>query len=77
MRETITGHQIAESSKTQRILIIIWPLFMVRSMLPIPTRMLEITTSNQIYALSGKGNTVEVAINGTHETTHDVLFEMR
>lgn len=62
--------------KPQRLLIIIWPLFMLRSMLTNDIDVLD-KSSDQLYVLPAKGQPVEMQIAGTHETEHEIMFDMK
>lgn len=63
--------------KYQRVLIVIWPLFMIRSMLSFTTQFKETTTtdSNQ-QSLNGCGEMMELQICGTHESDHPMQINL-
>lgn len=68
---------LASTNRPQRLLIVFWPLFMVRSMLPVNLTAFE-EASDSLYELAGRGQRpVELSIPGTHETEHDITFDTK
>lgn len=61
----------------ERLLIVIWPLFVVRSMLPVDVTVHDRAT-NQMYQLNGRGGQpVELSIPGTNVTEHEISFDTK
>lgn len=63
------------STKQQRLLIVIWPLFTARSFLP--HRLIACDMEyDRHYALRGKGERDELQLAGTFDTDHEFLFNL-
>lgn len=61
----------------ERLLIVVWPLFAVRSMLPVDVTVHDRAT-NQMYQLAGRGERpVELSIPGTDVTEHEISFDTK
>lgn len=71
LRETITLHD----GKINRVLVIIWPLFMLKSMLTVSTTAYE-EKIDQNYSIFGRGEIKEFEISGTDENEHELTFRM-
>ena len=77
MREEISEFNDSEfHEKPERLLIVIWPLFMLRSFLAADIEVLDVSEKRQ-YQLAGKGTPLELEIGGTHETEHEIIFDMK
>lgn len=75
-RENIDdGQPQATQRKPQRVLIVIWPLFTVRSMLPVESKALDLEAERE-YSLAGKGQLEDLQIAGTYDTEHEFMFSM-
>lgn len=70
-------HENQKKYSPQRILIIIWPLFMVKSLLPINVTAYEINDSEKIFSIFGRGDIKELQLSGTHETENELLFDLK
>lgn len=57
-----------------RILVMIWPMFVAKSLLPINTTVLEIS-QNESHVILGRGEKRELDMNGTHEDEHELLLK--
>lgn len=74
---SVDGALFSATNRPQRLLIVIWPLFMVRSMLPVNVTACE-RANDTLYELAGRGQRpVELSIPGTHETEHDITFDTK
>lgn len=59
----------------QRLLVLIWPIFMVRSLLPIDVTV-YLDTTKTACTLAGRGQqSVEFQTPGTTETHHELTFD--
>lgn len=63
------------NGKPLRILIVIWPLFIARSMLPMDLIATD-TEFEKNYVLSGRGQCEDLHIAGTYDTEHEFLFDL-
>lgn len=59
----------------QRILIVIWPLFVARSMLPMNLTATD-TEFEKDYTLLGRGECQDLHVAGTYDTEHEFLFDL-
>lgn len=76
-REDIKVNNKTEKYQPQRILIVIWPLFVLRSLLAVDVVAIDKLFQNS-YMLSGKGVApIELQIAGTHETEHELSFDTK
>lgn len=64
------------SPPPQRILVIFWPLFMVKSMLSVDTTAFE-QASEKMIEIIGRGDVQELELAGTHENDHQMVFNMK
>ncbi|XP_053682005.1 intermembrane lipid transfer protein VPS13B [Sabethes cyaneus] len=66
-----------ESTETfnERVLVIIWPLFMVQSMLTVNTMAYEEQT-DQSHSVYGQGERRQFVLSGTNTDEHELLFRM-
>lgn len=61
--------------QSQRLLVLIWPMFMVRSLLPIDVTV-YVDTTKTACTLAGRGQqSVEFRLPGTTETEHELTFD--
>jgi vacuolar protein sorting-associated protein 13B len=78
IREDIAGQQQSQPGlKTvvpQRVLVVVWPLFMMQSCLSCDTTAQEATTG-QLFTVIGKGKKRELEFSGTHEDDHTLTLE--
>lgn len=62
---------------SEQLLIVIWPLFMLRSLLTVDVVAIDKSTK-ETYEVAGRGRApVELHIAGTHETEHEILFDTK
>ncbi|XP_058811887.1 intermembrane lipid transfer protein VPS13B [Topomyia yanbarensis] len=59
----------------ERVLVIVWPLFMVQSMLTVNTTAYEEKT-DQNFSVYGQGERRQLVISGTNSDEHELLFRM-
>lgn len=62
------------SENISRVLVMIWPMFVTKSLLPINTTVFE-TSQNQNHVVVGKGEMKELDMSGTHEDEHELLLK--
>lgn len=74
IREDI--HSIATPNKAQRILVIVWPLFMVKSLLVSETKVQKTNEPLQ-FGVKGHGETTELVLPGTCEDDHELVFDTK
>lgn len=60
----------------QRVLVVIWPIFVLKSMLTVNTSVYDINLE-QNFSVYGKGAITELQMPGTHEDDHNLLFKMK
>lgn len=61
----------------EQLLIVIWPLFMLRSLLTVDVVAIDKSTM-EMYDVAGRGRApVELHIAGTHETEHEIHFDTK
>lgn len=58
-----------ENQQPKRILIVIWPFFVIRSLMPMNLSIND-KEFQQKYTINGKGNCVDLQIAGTFDTEH-------
>lgn len=62
----------------QRLLVVVWPMFVVRSMLPVDVTLHVTGATNPLHQLAGRGRPpVELSIPGTYETEHEITFDTK
>ncbi|CRL05825.1 CLUMA_CG018852, isoform A [Clunio marinus] len=61
-------------NKISRVLVMIWPMFVTKSLLPINTTVYE-AEQNQSHVIIGRGETKELDMCGTHEDEHELLLK--
>lgn len=77
IRENVTDFQHTLPNQPQRLLIVIWPLFVMRSMLPVDVTAYERSTDN-VYTLKAcASQCVELNVPGTHETEHEIEIDSK
>lgn len=59
-----------------RILVVIWPLFMLKSLLPMNTTARE-EQIDQNYHIFGRGEIKEFEMSGTDEESHELVFNAK
>ena len=72
LRETVI---LSQSESVNRVLVIIWPLFMLKSMLTVSTTAYE-EKLDQNYSIFGRGEIKEFEMAGTDEDEHELSFRM-
>lgn len=78
LREELNGSFENSQYQPQRLLIVIWPLFMLRSLLTIDVVATNKGSPQHSYKLNGKGHEpIELQIAGTHKTDHELLFDTK
>lgn len=75
MREDIDELRTGRALCPQRVLVTIWPLFMLKSNLTVHTTAYE-AAFDQNYSIFGRGKTKEMQMSGTSETDHDLTFKL-
>jgi len=60
------------NEQVSRVLVMIWPMFMTKSLLPIDIAAIE---QDESFAIIGKGQVRELDVNGTHEDEHELLLK--
>lgn len=75
IRENIDELRSNRNTCPQRVLVIIWPLFMLKSNLTVHTTAYE-AKYNQNYSIFGRGETKEMLIPGTSEDDHELEFKL-
>lgn len=58
----------------KRILIVIWPFFTVRSLMPTNLNIIDREMERK-YEVKGRGGSIDLQIAGTFETEHEFAFE--
>lgn len=71
LRQTLA---VSDNEDISRVLVMIWPLFVMKSLLPIHTTAFE-AELNQNYSIFGRGEIKEFEMAGTHEDDHELLFQ--
>lgn len=71
--EPIEIPDLPPNQQPVRILAVIWPLFVIRSLLPMNLK-LENTESKKMYEIEGKANCKDIQIAGTHSTEHPFVL---
>lgn len=75
IRENIEELRTNKSACPQRVLVIIFPLFMLKSNLTVHSTAYE-AQYNQNYSIFGRGETKEMLIAGTSEEDHELEFKL-
>lgn len=57
-----------------RVLVMIWPMFVAKSILPVNTTVFE-ESQSESYVILGRGEKLEMEMNGTHEDEHELLLK--
>lgn len=63
------GNEPLVTLRPKRILIVIWPFFTVRSLMPAHLNIQD-KTYNKMYTINGRGGSTDLQIAGTFETEH-------
>ncbi|XP_055587583.1 intermembrane lipid transfer protein VPS13B [Uranotaenia lowii] len=76
IREKIGGTDVTLKEKfNERVLVIVWPLFMVQSMLAVNTTAYE-EKIDQNFSIYGQGERRQLIISGTNSDEHELQFRM-
>lgn len=62
------------SNDISRVLVMIWPMFVAKSLLPINTTAYE-ASQDQEHLIAGRGEKRELEMCGTHEDEHELLLK--
>lgn len=76
IREDIEEFRFNKNFCPQRALVIIWPLFQLKSNLSVSTTAYE-SAQNQNYTVFGRGEIKEMQMPGTFEEDHQLTFKMQ
>lgn len=77
IREDITTYSRTLPNQPQRLLIVIWPLFKLRSLLPVDVTAYD-RSSDSLHILKACAvQPVELSVPGTHETEHEIEFDSK
>ncbi|XP_031633200.1 vacuolar protein sorting-associated protein 13B isoform X2 [Contarinia nasturtii] len=69
------GERISGKLQAKRILIILWPFFTVRSLLPMHINIQD-KENNKLYTIDGKGTCTDLQIAGTFDTEHTFALNL-
>lgn len=61
-------------NEISRVLVMIWPMFVTKSLLPINATAFE-AAQNEDHLIVGRGETRELDMSGTHEDEHELLLK--
>ncbi|XP_055526290.1 intermembrane lipid transfer protein VPS13B [Wyeomyia smithii] len=76
IREKIsTGSDATAETVNERVLVVIWPLFMVQSMLTVNATAYE-EKLDQSHSIYGRGERRQLVLSGTNTDEHELLFRM-
>ncbi|XP_063704154.1 intermembrane lipid transfer protein VPS13B [Culicoides brevitarsis] len=75
IREPIEEFRVSKSFCPERVLVIIWPLYSLKSNLTIHTTAYE-DKHKQNYSIFGRGEVKEMQMPGTYEDDHELAFKM-
>lgn len=62
------------SEDISRVLVMIWPMFVAKSLLPESTLVYE-ASQDQTHVILGRGEKMELEMSGTHEDEHELLLK--
>ena len=62
------------ANEISRVVVMIWPMFVVKSLMPIDTIVYE-AAQDLNYSIAGQGETRELDMSGTHEDEHELLLK--
>lgn len=65
-----------QNRRPKRLLIVIWPLFTARSLMPTPLTAIDTEHAKQ-YLLMGKGACRDLQVAGTFDTEHNLMFALQ
>nr|XP_029723384.1 vacuolar protein sorting-associated protein 13B-like [Aedes albopictus] len=75
IRERIGENAELKDTFNERVLVVIWPLFMVQSMLTVNTTAYE-EKIDQTFSIYGQGERRELVVPGTNADEHELQFRM-
>ncbi|XP_053661509.1 intermembrane lipid transfer protein VPS13B [Anopheles marshallii] len=78
VREKLVDSKIAPAANgevLERVLVIVWPLFMVESLLTVNTTAYE-EKLNQSFSIYGQGQRKQLNVAGTYSDEHELAFRM-
>lgn len=75
IRENIEEFRVSKNFCPQRVLVIIWPLYSLKSNLTVHTTAYE-DAYKQNYSIFGRGEVKEMQMPGTYEDDHELAFKM-
>lgn len=67
------GERISGQLQAKRVLIVLWPFFTVRSLMPMHFNMRD-KEYNRLYTVDGRGGCTDLQIAGTFDTEHEFTF---
>lgn len=67
---------LESKEQVNRILVVIWPLFLLRSVLPMSTTAYE-EEIQENYQIFGRGEIKELEMAGTDEDSHQLEFDAK
>ncbi|XP_065088861.1 intermembrane lipid transfer protein VPS13B [Ochlerotatus camptorhynchus] len=75
IREKIGENVELKEVFNERVLVVVWPLFMVQSMLTVNTTAFE-EKIDQTFSIYGQGERKQLVVSGTNSDEHELLFRM-
>lgn len=75
IRENVEEFRVSKNFCPQRVLVIIWPLYSLKSNLTVHTTAYE-DAYKQNYSIFGRGEIKEMQMPGTYEDDHELAFKM-
>ncbi|XP_021693609.1 vacuolar protein sorting-associated protein 13B [Aedes aegypti] len=75
IRERIGENAELKDAFNERVLVVIWPLFMVQSMLTVNTTAYE-EKIDQTFSIYGQGERRQLVVSGTNADEHELQFRM-
>lgn len=69
------GERIAGKLQAKRILIVLWPFFTVRSLMPMHFNIQD-KEHKKIYTIDGRGACTDLQIAGTFDTEHEFTYDL-
>lgn len=76
IREKIGENVELKEAFNERVLVVVWPLFMVQSMLTVNTTAFE-EKIDQTFSIYGQGERRQLVVSGTNSDEHELLFRMK
>lgn len=76
IRERIGENAELKDAFNERVLVVIWPLFMVQSMLTVNTTAYE-EKIDQTFSIYGQGERRQLVVSGTNADEHELQFRMK